>query len=298
MESKKLNAFSSLHPLVLMIYFLSVIVVAMFSVNPLILLLALLGSMSFFAMLQDLKSFFFDLAFYIPMFLMITIINSLFSHNGVTPLFFMNGNPVTLEAILYGGDIALMLVGVIYWCKCYSIVMTTDKFLFLFGKAIPKLSLIMSMALRFIPLFKEKFKEIKTVQSTVGLFSNKGFVNKINSQLKVFSALATWSLENSVDTALSMKARGYGLKGRTHFSIFKFRKRDGVTLAVLLILFAVVLTGMITNVTDFAFYPEITELKLNLSSIIVYIAFGGLSFIPFITEVWEVIVWKYLISKI
>lgn len=289
-----LNSFSSLHPVVLMVYFISVIVVSMFSTNPVILLLALLGGFSFSLMLSGLKNLLSDLGFYIPMFLLITIINPLFSHNGVTPLFFMNGNPVTLEAILYGGNIALMLIGVIYWCKCYSEIMTTDKFLFLFGKAVPKLSLVLSMALRFIPLFKSKLKEIRGVQSSLGLYKDKGVINNATAELKVFSSLTTWSLENSVDTGASMKARGYGLKGRSHFSMFKFRRRDLVYLILIIMAFSGTVIAMATGNLDFAFYPEITKLRFSYG----YIPFLVLSFMPFITEIWEVIMWKYSVSKI
>lgn len=298
MESNKLKSFATIHPAVLMVYFLSEIVISMFSTNPIILGVGLVGGLLFFLMIQDVKVFLKDLTFYIPMFLLITIINPLFSHNGVTPLFFMNGNPVTMEAIIYGMDIALMLMAVIYWCKCYSLIMTTDKFLYLFGKAIPKFSLVLSMSLRFIPLFKEKLHEIRNVQSSIGLYDRKGFVNKIASELKVFSALITWSLENSVETASSMKARGYGLKGRTHFSMYKFRSRDLIYLLAIVIFFGIVIVGMAMGVTDFSFYPEISNFNFGISQIIVYISFALLSFIPFVSEVWEVIVWKYSVSKI
>ena len=298
MESSKLMSFSSLHPLVLIVYFLSILVVSMFSTNPVLLFISLVGGMMFFCMMNSKKAFLSDLAFYIPMFLLIAIINPLFSHNGVTPLFFMNGNPVTLEAILYGGNIALMLLAVVYWCKCYSEIMTTDKFLYLFGKAIPKLALVLSMALRFIPLFREKHREFRVVQGASGLYDKKGFVNKIMCELKIFSALVTWSLENSVDTASSMKARGYGLKRRTHFSMYKFRKRDGLILAINLILFSVVSVGMAGGFVDFSFYLFVTEVKMGFFQMIVYISMGIMSLLPFITELWEVIVWKYSMSKI
>lgn len=294
----KLNTFGSIHPAVLMTYFVSVIVVSMFATNPIILLIALCGGVSFFGIMKTPKELLIDLGFYIPMLLLITLINPVFSHNGVTPLFFMNGNPVTLEAILYGGNIAIMLVAIIYWCKCYSMIMTTDKFLFLFGKAMPKLALVLSMAMRFIPFFKNKLKEIRGVQSSLGLYEKKGFVNKGSGELKVFSALTTWAMENSIDTAASMNARGYGLKGRSHFSIYKFRRRDFCYLLAVLMCFGVVMAGISMNLIDFSFYPEISELKYGFKEISVYIAFGVLSFIPFLSELWEVIVWKYSVSKI
>ncbi len=298
MDSNKIKSFSSLHPLVLLVYFLSVIGIAMFSFNPVILIAALVGGVLFFLTLKNGRNFLSDLLFYIPMFVLMAIINPLFSHNGVTPLFFMNGNPVTMEAILCGCDIALMIISVIYWCKCYSEIMTADKFLYLFGRVIPKLALVLSMAMRFIPLFVEKLKEFRSVQSTVGLYNKKGLVNRLTSELKVFSALISWSLENSVDTALSMKARGYGLKGRTHFCLFKFKPRDLFFIIVILSLFSVTLAGMALGIVDFQFYPEVTVLKFSYVEIFIYISFGILSFMPFITELWEVTKWKYSVSKI
>ncbi len=40
------------------------------------------------------------------------------------------------------------------------------------------------------------------------------------------SILVTWALENAIDTADSMKDRGYVLPGRTAFSIYRFDRRD------------------------------------------------------------------------
>ncbi len=43
--------------------------------------------------------------------------------------------------------------------------------------------------------------------------------------------MVTWSLENAIETADSMRARGYGLPGRTSFSIYRFDSRDSSALA-------------------------------------------------------------------
>ena len=292
------SAFAAIHPMVLLLYFIGEIVITMFSSDPVILLCSFVGSVLLFAMLSSLKQFLSDLAFYLPMLVLIAVINPLFSHNGVTPLFFMNGNAVTLEAILYGFDISLMLISVVYWCKCFSIVMTTDKFLYIFGRAVPKLSLVLSMALRFIPLFRRKLKEFRAVQGAVGLYSQKGFVNKIASELKVFSALIGWALENSADTANSMKARGYGLKGRTHFSLFKFRVGDLIFLIFSAVFFVVTTVGIAVGLTDFYFYPRVAKLCFDSLKTAVYSAFFVLSVMPFVVQLREVVVWKYSVSKI
>ena len=229
---------------------------------------------------------------------MIAVTNPLFSHNGVTPLFFLNGNPVTLEAILYGLDIAVMLVAVMYWFKCYNHIMTSEKILFLFGRMIPKLSLLLSTALRFVPLFKAQIKKIHQAQKAMGLYTGSSYVDKLRSAVRVFSAMLTWSLENAIDTGDSMKARGYGLKGRSHFTLFRFTARDGLLLGGALLLMVLVLLGLMLKEIAFSFYPRLTPIRTTPLALAVYIAFGLLAFLPFIIEVEENIRWKALLSSV
>ena len=79
------------------------------------------------------------------------------------------GNPLTLESILYGLAAAAMLVTVIGWFSCYNAVMTSDKFIYLFGRIIPSLSLLFSMVLRFVPRFKAQLKTVSAAQRCICL---------------------------------------------------------------------------------------------------------------------------------
>lgn len=51
-------------------------------------------------------------------------------------------------------------------------------------------------------------------------------IKRAKHGIKIMSILVTWALENAIDTADSMKDRGYGLPGRTAFSIYRFDRRD------------------------------------------------------------------------
>ena len=176
--------------------------------------------------------------------------------------------------------------------------MTSDKLLYLFGKVIPRLGLVLSMALRFIPMFLRQMKKVRSAQKTMGLYSSRGIVDKLRSQGRVFIAMISWSLENSMETASSMKARGYGRGKRTDFSLFRFTPRDGILLAVSASLIGITVAGMATRVTAFSFYPRISTLELSPFSTAVYIAFGALSLLPVALEVREAILWTYYRSKI
>ena len=162
----------------------------------------------------------------------------------------------------------------------------------MFGKVIPKLGLVLSMALHFIPMFKRQLKKVRSAQKTMGLYSARGIVDKLRSNGRVFLAMISWSLENAMETAASMRARGYGTGKRTDFSLFRFTARDSACLL------GVSVVGMATRVTAFTFYPRISTLELSPFSVAVYVAFGVLSFLPFAVEVREAIVWTYYRSKI
>ena len=267
---------------------------AMFTPNPVIQTEALVGAGLFLCFTSSARDNFRSALFYFLMIILVGISNPLFSHNGATPLFFMNGNAVTLEAIAYGFFGGIMLAGVMLWCKSLTHLMTSDKVIYLFGRIIPSLSLILSMTLRFVPLFKREIKQIKMAHKGLGMYSG----GKLAGAVRVFSAMVSRALENSVITAMSMKARGYGLKGRTSFSLFRAGKQDIITGLLLLILSGVIIGSAATGCLDFGFYPEITPLPLSLGAISGYVSFGIIALLPFLIEVKENVKWRFLVSKI
>ncbi|MBW4828330.1 MAG: energy-coupling factor transporter transmembrane protein EcfT [Clostridiaceae bacterium] len=293
-----MKSFSSFHPTILFLYYLSVIFISMFTMNPVLLGCSLIGSILFFSMMNSPKVVLKNIGYYLLVFILIAITNPIFSHNGETILFFLNDNPVTLEAIIYGVVIATMLVAVIFWSKSYSEIMTSDKFVYLFGRTIPKLSLVLSMALRFIPMLKLQIKKVNQVQKTLGLYTTDSITDRIFSGIRVLNSVLTWSLENAINRADSMRARGYGLKRRTNFSLFKFYKRDGILLIAIILILVTAILGFVFNIFDFYYYPAISSLEITGVGILEYIFVFILMIIPFIIEVKENIQWKLLRSKI
>ena len=293
-----MKAFSKLHPTVLLAYFAVMLAFSMFIRNPVTVGLSLCGAAAFCAMLTDAKEKLNDLKFYIPLTVLITVTNPLFSHNGRTPLFFLNGNAFTLEAIWYGVFIALMLIAVLLWSKSYSKIVTGDKFLYLFGRVLPKTALILSVALRYVPILKQQAQKTRDAQKTLGLYSTGSMADNAVSTAKVYSALVGWSLENAVETGRHMKARGWGRGKRTSFSVFRFRKADAAALAFIAL--AAVLVGLAAarGELTFSFYPAPTPLPLSAVPAAAYACFGALAFLPFLIETEELVRWSCLRSKI
>ena len=211
-----------------MLFFIVVIMTTVFLLNPIILLLSYTAAFIYSVRLKGRKALKFNILYMIPLMLFAAAINVLFVHEGATILgYFKNGNPITLESFVYGIFSALMIGSVIIWFSCYNEVISSDKTSYLFGRILPKTSLICSIILRLVPMYKAQIKIISNAQRGIGRdFRTGNILQRAKNGLKILSIMLTWALENGVETADSMKARGYGLKGRTSFSIFRFDSRD------------------------------------------------------------------------
>lgn len=174
-----MNTFSRIHPGVTSVYFLTILLFSMFVMNPVLELLTLLGGLLYCWSLTGWGNRLRDLGFYLLMVLLMALMNPLFSHNGKTPLFFMNGNAVTVEAIAYGGAMGVMVVGILLWCRSYSILMTSDKFVYLVGSAMPKLAVVLSSALRYVPMLKRQARKVHRTQRAMGLYTSDSYADRV-----------------------------------------------------------------------------------------------------------------------
>ena len=172
-----MNAFQSYHPLVNFTYFTAVILYAIFLMHPVCLGISLICALLYAIILKGKKAAVFQVACLLPLLLFSALVNVAFNHEGRTILAYLpSGNPLTLESLAYGLAAAAMIVTVISWFSCYNAVMTSDKFIYLFGRVMPSLSLVLSMALRFVPRFQAQARVIASAQKGVGRDLQKGSV--------------------------------------------------------------------------------------------------------------------------
>ena len=293
-----LRAFSALHPSVLLVYFLSVLLLTMFAENPVLRGIALLGGVLCAVLSAPTGGKRKMLRTTLPFLLIVALFNPLFVHEGVTVLFWLGDTPFTLEALLYGVSLALTLAAVILWCGVYNRAVSSDKLLFLFGKAAPRLTMTLCMALRFLPQMLRQLRAADRAQTALGMQMPADRKGQIRSKLRVLSSVLSISLENAMETAASMQARGHSLPGRTHFALYRFALRDGVLLTTVLLLTAVVLAGFISGEAAYAFYPRLTALPAAPAAVCTYVAFFALSLLPALLEVVERGKWKFFVSKI
>ncbi len=295
----KHDDFSSYHPIVNFLYFVFVLGITAFVMHPVLLGISLVSAVVYSVYLNGKSAWKFNFIMIVPTLIIMALINPTFNHRGETILLYINDNPLTLESIVYGIITAAMFVAMILWFACYNAVMSSDKFIYLFGKIIPALSLIFSMCLRFVPRFKTQIKIISNAQRCIGRDVKTGsLLERIKNSLRIISIMTTWALENAIETADSMKARGYGLKGRTAFSNFYIQKRDYIVLSIMgvSILFIV---AMVISKQVFAIYiPRLAINETNLWSIMFYAEYIIVCNIPVLINIREDIRWNSLQSKI
>lgn len=295
-----MSEFKTYHPIVNFVYFVSVIGFSCFFMHPACLFISLISSFTYSVMLKGKKAIKTNLIYMLPMLIMMSLINPIFNHEGITILAYLpSGNPMTLESVIYGLCAAIMIVSVICHFSCYNEVMTSDKFIYLFGKIIPAMSLIISMTLRFVPKFSAQLKEVINAQRCMGRDVSKGsIIKRAKNGLNILSIMTTWALENAIETADSMKSRGYGVPGRTAFSIYKFDKRDKKALVCILVLGIYTFLGNLMGGMYFRFFPSVKMAEVSSFDISVFVAYLLLCICPIIIEIWEVRKWKVLRSKI
>lgn len=256
--------------------------------------LSLSAACIYSVMLNGRKALKFNFIYMFPTILILACINPMFNHQGMTILFYLkDGNPFTLESIIYGIVSATMLINVMIWFSCHNKIMSSDKIMYLFGKVIPASSLIFSMVLRFVPLYKARINAISHAQKCIGNDVSQGnILRRAKNGIKILSIMMTWSLENSIETADSMRARGYGLKGRTAFSTYRLSSKDKVVLGILTLLILIVAIGAFSGLIYVNYFPRIQFTPITLWSSLVFISYFMLCYLPIFLNIYDEIMWR------
>ncbi len=292
-----MRSFKDHNPIAIFLYYVFVIVPVMFCTNPVLLCISLVFGLAF-RFVKDGGAAVKKLLPFAVFPLISMIVNPIFVHKGVTVLLVINDNPITLEALLYGLTIGLMIFATIVWFASFNSIMTTDKLLYVFGSVSPKIALILSMALRYIPLYGQQIKKIRQAQQVTGLYKEDNAIDKIRGGMRIMSVMVSWALENGIITADSMTARGYGVGRRSRFSIFCWYRSDKVLAAATLLLGLGTAAAMGLGSLAYVWYPQIVTPGTSPAAIACYAAYALLCAIPTYLELKEDARWRSLQSGI
>jgi energy-coupling factor transport system permease protein len=106
-----------------------------------------------------------------------------------------------------------------------------------------EISMMMSIALRFIPILLEETDKIMKAQIARGAdFESGGLIKRAKAMVPLLVPLFISAFRRANDLALAMEARCYrGGEHRTKMKPLKYRKRDGIAYGILVVYIAAVI---------------------------------------------------------
>ncbi|MDY4110629.1 MAG: energy-coupling factor transporter transmembrane component T [Eubacterium sp.] len=284
-----MDKFSNFNPKVCFLFFVFTVLLILLNFNPIFLCVSLLSGVIYNAMLQGKKTFKTFFTFLLPFTLLVGIFNMAFTSYGVDILFSISNKNFTAEGLSYGLCQGVMFSSVIVWLSSYSYVLSSDKFMSVFSKLAPNLTLVLTMTLSFIPRLRKNAQEINDARLNVN--TNQ---SKFKKSLDNFSSLVSMTLEESIEVSDTMRARNFN-SSRKPYSKYRFNLDDGI---VLLVLLALSISCIVLNSLDkaeFIFDPEIKMLSFSPIFLILYTIY---MFLPVIINISEGIKWHFLKQKI
>ena len=263
--------FSNCHPAVPALWFTLVLAFTVTTFHPLLLGVALLTCWLWWGRLGERPG----TGRLLPLLVLAALFNPLFSHAGVTVLaYFPNGNPLTLESVLFGLGAALMLWAALACVGCLGRVMTADKWMCLLGRAVPILSLLLSMTLGAIPRLRARFAQVSAAQRRVG---RRGDTRLERARL---------GLRNLGVVLDSMEGRGYGLPGRTCYTNYRLESGDRELLIFLVCAGGYLLLMWLQGALSWQYYPMVKWSGLSLWSLSALVDWTLLCALPLYLE-WK-----------
>lgn len=221
------------------------------------------------------------------------ILTPVFNQRGNHILFYLFNKQIMLEAIIQGAMIALTLAGVLALFVTFNILFTADKFLFIFSKFSHQWTLLIMLAMRFVPLLRRKINDMQDMQSVKGLSIKEGSVHqRATNGMQLLQMLLSGSLEDSIQAADSMTARGYGTGKRSHYHAFQMQRRDYLSLLFLLISAGMLFYGWRIQIGVLELLPQLDLFWQGGFQNILMVAWILFIGFPIIMEGREVIKWK------
>lgn len=201
-------------------------------------LVIILSNVPFRYMVKGLKA--------IIMIMLLTVLLNLFLTPG-DPLLVMGPLKISREGIVLAVKMAIRLMYLIIGSSVMTLTTTPNQLTDGLEKALAplnkvrfpvhELAMIMSIALRFIPILMEETDKIMKAQMARGAdFDSGNLIQKMKSLIPILVPLFISAIRRANDLAMAMEARCYnGGAGRTKMKPLVYAKRDHLAYLALLI---------------------------------------------------------------
>ena len=338
---------TEIHPGILIVYYLILALSAFLFSNPYY-MITFIVLMLFLIYLQGVRSELVNvMKIFIPLGALIIIINPLFIYHGAHRIYLWGSYFITLEALVYGFLMAGTFLIVLLALSSYNKTVSYQEMLYILSKKLPVISMVLVMALRFIPLLNSRAVEIEKLfklenreylnsedalesssedenliqedddlnnhfehgegleSRQLDIKTDSRIINKVASSKRgrkliekarnvgnIMGVTVSWSLEEAMFTAKSMKARGYNATQRSSYLSFHLKKADYCFIAFLIIVLAILAVGLTQGYGYINVYPSLDFSFHDLPLNIYYLAFVLLLMPLIYLELKEVWIWR------
>lgn len=230
--------------------------------------------------------------------ILMVLVNPLVSHEGESIIWGMGSFIITAESLIYGMSSALMLIAVIIWFCSFNTLMTSDKYIYVFGRVLPGTALLISLTLRLIPELNRQYAEERISLISLGIYDTKTLRGRMKLSYTALRGVIVHSIEASSLRADSMTARGYGIRHRSCYLECKWRLNDSIYSILGIIAAIAILILNILSGESVVFYPRFNLRFDNTYIILLTVLCGLYGMLPIIYEIKERILWKRYLSRI
>lgn len=279
--------FEEYHPMILFLFFAAVFWSTIAFSHPVFLLISLGASFLYSVYLKKGRALLFNVVQCL-LWAVYPFVYASYNHFGVTSVYVnFIGNQITIESFLYGASLAVRGASLVMWLECLYQVFSSDKVGYLLGRVSARLALYFAILLRTVPQVCQKWREVCRAREGIGKKITGGSLGKnLKNTCAVVSVVLAWTLEQFVEKSKSMNSRGYALRGKTAFSIYRFDNRDRTIVLWMFLLFTIVLSGHALEQTRIVFAPQIIFNPISAVTCIFYAGYGLFCLFPMMLERW------------
>lgn len=186
--------------------------------------------------------------------LMFTVLFNLFLTSG-TPVFEWKFIHISKEGIELAVSMAVRLILLILGSSLMTFTTTPNQLtdgmerllspLKVFHVPVHEIAMMMSIALRFIPILLEETDKIMKAQQARGAdFESGGVLRRAKAMIPILVPLFISAFRRAGDLAMAMEARCYrGGAGRTKMKPLRYQRRDGIGWSLLILFIALIIAS-------------------------------------------------------
>ena len=271
MARPRSTAFDACHAAVPAMLFAGVAALSMLAVHPVLVTLSLVA--------RGAAATVRGLAWQLPLLVLVCLLNPFFSASGSTLLLKVGPRSVYLESLAYGATMGALLVATVLWFEDAAAVLTQNRLLALAGRRARSVPLVASMAAQLVPQMLGRARSVRAAARACTAAGPRPPAR--DELLRTSTMLLSWSLEDSLERADAMRARGWESGSpRTRYRPERFRARDAVAAAGIAALLALGAAGAWAACSSWEFYPRMS----GLAPWWCYLPFALLALLPAVAE--------------